>query len=140
MAETDSQGMETEYLGVEDIPGIKGALLRYRIMAYVVGVLLVVLVLLGALPKWFGTTQEMQRFGEIMVKWTGVPHGWLYMVLLIVAYDLSRRVGWSLKWVLAIMAAGTVPFLSFYAEHKATKDVRRRIGAIEAHAVAGETE
>lgn len=136
MAETDSQDVETEYLEVEDIPGIKGALLRYRVMAYVVGVLLVVLVLLGALPKWFGWTPGIVEFGETMVKWTGVPHGWLYMVLLIVAYDLSRRVGWSLKWVLAIMAAGTVPFLSFFAEHKATKDVRQRIAAVEAHAQA----
>ena len=103
-----------------DIPGVRGALLRYRIMAYVVGALLVVLVCVGVPMKYLAGN-------GVVVKWTGVPHGWLYMILLITAYDLSRRVGWSIKWVLAIMAAGTVPFLSFVAEHFATKDVRAKL-------------
>ncbi len=76
--------------------------------------------------------------GRVVV-WTGVPHGWLYMVLLITAYDLSRRVGWSIKWVLMIMAAGTVPMLSFVAEHYATKDVRARLAVAEAAAAAEPT-
>jgi integral membrane protein len=49
------------------------------------------------------------------------------MVLLITAYDLGRRVKWSLKWYLSIMLAGTIPFLSFVAEHFATKNVRARL-------------
>lgn len=100
-----------------DAPAIRAALLRYRIMAYVVGVLLVVLVLVGLPLKY------VWGDGRV-VTWTGMPHGWLYMVLLITAYDLGRRVKWSIKWFLAIMAAGTVPFLSFVAEHYATKNVR----------------
>jgi len=98
-------------------------------MAYVVGVLLAVLVLVGLPLKYLGGD------GRVVV-WTGVPHGWLYMVLLITAYDLSRRVGWSIKWILMIMAAGTVPMLSFVAEHYATKDVRARLAAADAEAAA----
>lgn len=114
---------ETVEIDPEDLPGIKGALLRYRVMAWIVGVLLVVLVLIG-LPLKYG-------WGiDTVVRWTGMPHGWLYMVLLITAYDLARRIKWSLWWVLAIMAAGTVPFLSFVAEHYATKDVRRRVAVV----------
>ena len=64
-----------------------------------------------------------------------MPHRWLYMVLLITAYDLSRRVGWSIKWVGLIMLAGTVPFLSFVAEHYATKDVRARLAAVTAEPI-----
>lgn len=108
----------------DDVAGVKGALLRYRIMAWVVGVLLAVLVLIGVPLKYLGGN-------GIVVTWTGVPHGWLYMILIITAYDLSRRVGWSLKWVLMIMLAGTVPFLSFVAEHFATKDVRAKLAATE---------
>ena len=37
----------TPAISPEQVPGIRGALLRYRIMAYLVGVLLVVLVLIG---------------------------------------------------------------------------------------------
>ena len=109
----------------EDISSTRAALARYRVMAYVVGVLLAVLVLVGLPLKYLAND------GRVVV-WTGVPHGWLYMVLLITAYDLSRRVGWSLKWVVMIMLAGTVPGLSFVAEHYATKDVRTRLAAAEA--------
>lgn len=107
-----------------DIPAIRSALLRYRVMAYVVGVLLVILVCVGLPLKYIWGD------GRVVV-WTGMPHGWLYMLLLITAYDLGRRVKWSIKWFLAIMAAGTVPFLSFVAEHFATKNVRATIAASE---------
>lgn len=128
-ADTEPMDLDDEAIGAEDIPGIRGALLRYRIMAYVVGVLLVVLVCVGLPLKYIWDNGAV-------VTWTGVPHGWLYMVLLITAYDLSRRVGWSIKWVLAIMAAGTVPFLSFVAEHFATKDVRAKLAEVGTSEIA----
>ncbi|AQX15877.1 hypothetical protein BCR15_11595 [Tessaracoccus lapidicaptus] len=106
----------------DDVAAVRSALLRYRIMAWVVGILLVVLVLVGLPLKYIWGDGRV-------VTWTGMPHGWLYMVLLITAYDLGRRVNWSIKWFLAIMAAGTVPFLSFVAEHFATKDVRAKLRA-----------
>ncbi len=109
----------------EDIASVRSALVRYRVMAYVVGVLLVVLILVGLPLKY------VWGDGRV-VTWTGVPHGWLYMVLLITAYDLGRRVKWSLKWFVMIMLAGTVPFLSFVAEHFATKNVRATLAASEA--------
>lgn len=118
-----SDSVEANDIEPGEVAGIKAALLRYRVMAWVVGTLLIVLVLVGVPLKYLGDN-------DTVVRWTGVPHGWLYMILLITAYDLSRRVGWSLKWVLAIMLAGTVPFLSFVAEHYATKDVKRRLAAV----------
>ena len=111
-----------ETVDVEDIPGVRGALQRYRIMAWVVGILLVVLMCVGLPLKYIWDDGRV-------VTWTGVPHGWLYAVLLITAYDLGRRVGWPIKWFLLIMAAGTVPFLSFVAEHFATKDVKGKLAA-----------
>lgn len=114
----------TTTIDPDDAPAIRAALLRYRIMAYVVGVLLVVLVLVGLPLKYIWGDGRV-------VTWTGMPHGWLYMVLLITAYDLGRRVKWTIKWFLAIMLAGTVPFLSFVAEHYATKNVRATLAASE---------
>lgn len=108
-----------------NVKAVKGALLRYRIMAYIVGVLLVVLVLVGVPLKYLGGN-------GIVVTLTGIPHGWLYMVLLITAYDLGRRVDWPWSRMIWIMLAGTVPFVTFVAEHYATKDVRARIAAAEA--------
>lgn len=110
-------------LTADQAPGVRGALLRYRIMAYLVGTLLVVLVVVGMPLKYFGDN-------GIVVTLTGVPHGWLYMVLLITAYDLGRRVHWPWGRLLVIALAGTVPFLSFWAEYSARKDVQARLKAV----------
>ena len=108
----------------EDIASVRSALVRYRVMAYVVGVLLVVLMLVGLPLKYIWGDGRV-------VTWTGVPHGWLYMVLLITAYDLGRRVRWPWLRLGLIALAGTIPFLSFVAEHYATKDVRARIAEFQ---------
>jgi integral membrane protein len=89
-------------------------------MAYLVGTLLVVLVCVGLPLKYIG-------HDDTVVLWTAIPHGWLYMVLLITAFDLGRRAKWSWARLLLIALAGTVPFLSFVAERSATKDVRHKL-------------
>jgi len=99
---------------------MRNALVRYRVMAYLVGTLLVVLVCVGLPLKYLGGN-------DIVVLWTAIPHGWLYMILLITAVDLGRRARWSPLRLLAIALAGTVPFLSFVAERSATQDVRRKL-------------
>ena len=123
-----SMSLDDHPIEAEDVPGIRSALTRYRVMAWVVGVLLVVLVLIGMPLKYLGGN-------DIVVVATGVPHGWLYMVLLITAYDLGRRVKWPWLRLLLIAAAGTVPFLSFVAEHNATRDVRARLAAVPTSSV-----
>ena len=112
----------------DQVPAIRSALLRYRVMAYVVGMLLVVLVLVGMPLKYFADNGTV-------VTWTGVPHGYLYMVLIIAAYDLGRRVHWPWGRLLLIALAGTIPFLSFVAEYNARKDVQARLAAAEQDAV-----
>lgn len=107
-------------IAVDDVPAVRAALLRYRIMAYVVGVLLVVLVLVGMPLKYLGDN-------DVVVTLTGIPHGWLYMILLVTAYDLGRRVHWPWGRLILIAVAGTVPFLSFVAEYYARKDVQARL-------------
>lgn len=103
---------------------MRNALIRYRVMAYIVGTLLVVLVCVGLPLKYFGDNGSV-------VTWTGIPHGWLYMLLLITAVDLGRRAQWSWKRLLLIALAGTIPFLSFVAERSATKDVRAKLAVEE---------
>jgi integral membrane protein len=104
---------------------VRNALIRYRIMAYTVGVLLVVLMCVGVPLKYFGDN-------DTVVTWTAIPHGWLYMLLLITAFDLGRRARWSWKRLILIALAGTIPFLSFVAERSATKDVRKKLAPREA--------
>ncbi len=117
------EGSLGRVMTAEDVPAVRSALLRYRVMAWVVGVLLVVLVCVGVPLKYFG-------HNDTVVMWTGVPHGWLYLLLLITAYDLGRRVNWPWLRLILIALAGTVPFLSFVAERYATKDVHARLAAV----------
>ena len=104
---------------------MRNALLRYRVMAYIVGTLLVVLTLIG-LPLKYGYGDDR------VVLWTGIPHGWLYMVLLLTAFDLGRRARWSWGRLVLIALAGTIPFLSFIAERSATRDVREKLAREQA--------
>ncbi len=104
----------------DELKSVGGALKRYRFMAYLVGTLLVVLVVIGMPLKYIWDNGTV-------VTWTGVPHGWLYLILLITAFDLGRRVRWGWGRLILIMLAGTVPFLSFVAERSASKDVKTKM-------------
>ncbi|MEO5651491.1 MAG: DUF3817 domain-containing protein [Marmoricola sp.] len=122
-------------------PAVASALIRYRAMAWIVGVLLIVLVLIGVPLANFDGTAMWGIFGSTPAIWTdgtqahavgewittvlGVAHGWLYMIFLVMAFMLSRRAGWSMRFTLVTLALGTVPVLSFWAERRATAEVRR---------------
>ncbi len=89
------------------------ALTRYRVIAYVVGVVLIVLVAIGMPLKYIW-------HDETVVATVGPAHGFLYLVYLAAAFDLGRRANWPLKRMALVMLAGTVPFVSFYAERRVT--------------------
>ena len=105
--------------------GITGALRRYRIMAWVVGCLLVALVCIAMPLKYAWGIPGPTSY-------IGVAHGWLYLVLLLTAYDLGRRLRWPWRNLLLIALAGTVPFLSFVAERWVTRHVRPLLDLPEA--------
>lgn len=104
---------------------MNAALLRYRVMATIVGVLLVVLILIGVPLKYLtdeGTAA--QGLGEWITENLGVAHGWLYMIFLVTAFLLSRKARWDLLFTVVTLVCGTVPVLSFWAERRATARVR----------------
>ena len=88
-----------------------GALMRYRVMAFIVGVGLVLLVFVG-MPLQFFAHQK------IVVQIVGTLHGYLYLLYLVAAADLARRARWRLGRILGVVAAGFVPFLAFVVEHR----------------------
>lgn len=92
------------------------ALTRYRVMAYVTGVLLIVLVA-GSVMKWVWDE-------DVLVRIVGPAHGFLYMVYLVAAFDLAVRAKWRFVRTVLVLLAGTVPVMSFYAERKVTGWIR----------------
>ncbi len=110
----------------ERLRQVRGALLRYRITAYIVGTLLVLLVCVAVPLKYFGPHDGQ------WVTYTGIPHGWLYMVLLITTVDLGRRVHWGLGRMAIIALSGLIPFLTFWAEHRARLEVEGLLREVHA--------
>jgi integral membrane protein len=90
---------------------VQGALTRYRIIAWVVGVGLLALVLVGMPLKYIGGN-------DTVVAIIGPIHGFLFMIYLVLTFDLARRANWPFLRMILVMAAGTIPFLSFWAERK----------------------
>ena len=104
----------------------------YRLLANVVGVLLIVLVFI-VLPldqlhsvnaAWIPEGTTAQTLGSHLAMYLGITHGWLYMTFLVTAFALSRRAKWSIGFTLMTLVFGTVPIASFWAEHNATAMVR----------------
>ena len=102
-----------------------GELKRYQVMAWIVGSLLIVLVLVGVPLKYLTAHgSHPQHVGELITTYLGVAHGWLYMVFLVTAALLARSQRWSPAFTIATLVAGTVPIVSFWAERRATAAVR----------------
>jgi integral membrane protein len=98
---------------------MEAALTRFRVMAYVVGVLLLILVFV-AVPLRYLADQPL------LVGIVGPIHGFLYMVYLVTAFDLAVRARWPFVRTVLVLLAGTVPVMSFVAERKATRWIHDR--------------
>jgi integral membrane protein len=98
---------------------LPAALLRYRIMAYVVGVGLCVLVFVGIPLQIAGYDQVVAIVGPF--------HGFLYIAYLVFALDLARRARFSFGEMMAMVGAGLLPGLAFVAEHFITRRVQADI-------------
>jgi integral membrane protein len=85
-----------------------GAVLRYRVMAYVTGVVLMVLCFVGI---------PLQVAGHpVVANDVGVVHGVLYIGYVVVAFQLSRLLRLAPKPTVLLLLAGTIPVLTFVVE------------------------
>ena len=110
--------------------GLSGALLRYRIMAWVTGVLLAVMAVVGLPLKYvFGLTEDGILHNLYAIGW--VSHGWLYLLYVAAGLDICFRMRFSVVRTLGVLLAGTIPFASFFADHYVAKSVHARMQELE---------
>jgi integral membrane protein len=89
----------------------------YRVAAWVTGIGLVILVFVAMPLKYF--------FGHpLLVSVVGMAHGVLYMAYIVVTLLLAERCRWRPIDALVILACGTIPLASFFAERRVTARVR----------------
>jgi integral membrane protein len=99
--------------------GLDGALLRYRVLAWTVGVGLATLVFVGI---------PLQIAGHVgLVTVAGPIHGFFYIVYLIAALDLARRARFGFLEMVAMVGAGFLPILAFVIERRITRRVRTEV-------------
>ena len=99
---------------------VHGALLRYRVMAFVVGVTL--LVFCGAMIGKY----VFQVGSDTVV---AIAHGWLFMLYALLGLDLAFRMRWSLGRMFVMVVSGMIPFASFVVERKVVQWVGAQLEA-----------
>ncbi|GGR36510.1 DUF3817 domain-containing protein [Streptomyces netropsis] len=96
----------------------KSVLTRYRVMAYVTGVLLVLLTI-GVIAKYLLTMDGADGFVSLV----GIAHGWLYVLYLIFAFDMGSKAKWSFGKLVWVLLAGTIPTAAFFVERKVAREL-----------------
>ncbi|MFF3373022.1 DUF3817 domain-containing protein [Streptomyces sp. NPDC002680] len=96
----------------------KSVLTRYRVMAYVTAVLLILLTV-GVIGKRLLHLDGFDSF----VTGVGIAHGWLYVLYLVFAFDLGTKAKMPLGRLAWVLLAGTVPTAAFFVERKVTREV-----------------
>jgi integral membrane protein len=84
-------------------------------MAYVTGVLLLVLVFVAVPMKYLAGDDKV-------VSVVGTLHGWLYFIYVLVAFHLSHVARWRAPKTILVLLAGTIPFASFVAERRVMRE------------------
>ena len=83
----------------------------YRVMAYVTGVVLMVLCFVGI---------PLQVFAHnlVVVTYVGTAHGILYIIYVLVAFAMTRavRIPIASPRTVLVLLAGTIPVLTFVVE------------------------
>ena len=103
---------------------VDGALLRFRIMAFTTGVVLLAGTI-ALILKEVVHVKHMEPGTGLL--WLG--HGYLYLVYVGTVLNLGLKLRWPFLRIVLVAAAGTIPTMSFVAEHFVTKRVRASVGS-----------
>jgi integral membrane protein len=88
---------------------MRAAALRYRVMAYITGVLIIVVCFVG-IPL------QIVAHNTIISNDVATVHGFLYIVYVVFAYILAQKLKMRLGPTILLLLAGTVPIMTFFVE------------------------
>ena len=107
---------------------------RFRVASIVEGIALLVLVTIMVMryvvfggDAWFTSTSP--TWEHISSIWSPI-HGLIYMIYVILGFDLWLKMRWALPRMLLLMFFGVIPVLSFFGERwthqQVENDLQRR--------------
>ena len=88
-------------------------------MAFVTGTILIA-GCIGLILK-YGTSTNVKALNAVL--W--IAHGWLFLIYVMATAALGVRLRWPLARLGMVMLAGTIPTMSFVAEHFVTRAARQ---------------
>lgn len=119
---------------------VRAALQRYRVMAWITGVMLLILTAEMVL-KYLFQANGVDDAGDprpVIGTWVAFAHGWIYVVYLATVIDLWSKLRWRWGRLVTMVLAGVVPVMSFVMERRVHADALAAAGRAPASgAVAG---
>ena len=112
------RGVTEHATEIKDPSATAKALTFFKIMAFIVGIGLLLLVLEVILHYGFDSEA---------LSWWPQPHGFIYLLYVMSTANLGFKLRWSLGRMVLVMLAGVVPFLSFWAERKVAAQVEAQL-------------
>ncbi|MGX1850610.1 DUF3817 domain-containing protein [Streptomyces sp. NBC_01456] len=94
----------------------RSVLTRYRVMAYITAVMLLVLCTCMVFKYGFG-------MGKDLTLVVSQIHGVLYIVYLVFAFDLGSKAKWKFGKLLWVLIAGTIPTAAFFVERQVVREI-----------------
>ncbi|MFF1307904.1 DUF3817 domain-containing protein [Streptomyces sp. NPDC058307] len=98
----------------------KSVLTRYRVMAYVTAVMLLVLCTCMVFKYGFG-------MGEDVTLVVSQIHGVLYIIYLVFAFDLGSKAKWPLGKLAWVLLSGTIPTAAFFVERRVSHELEGKV-------------
>jgi integral membrane protein len=93
---------------------VQAAVLRYRVMAFITGVLIIIVCFVG-IPLQIAANQTF------IVNQVGTAHGYLYLVYIVMAWMLASRLKLAKGPTVVLLLAGTIPVMTFIVERWMTR-------------------
>lgn len=103
---------------------MSGVATAYRVVAWVVGVNLI-LVVLGFVGQISTDDSSWFNRHDGLITAVDMIHGYLFMLLIVLVALLARRHRWTPGFTISTMLLATVPVVSFWAERRASGALRR---------------
>ncbi|MEU7108114.1 DUF3817 domain-containing protein [Streptomyces stramineus] len=102
----------------------RSVLTRYRVMAYLTAVMLLVLCVSMVFKYGFDKGADLTLVISQI-------HGVLFIIYLIFAFDLGSKARWKFGKLLWVLVSGTIPTAAFFVERKVVREVEPLIADAE---------
>ena len=96
---------------------MKSALLRFRVMAIVSGVMSLLLWFVYMPIKYIFDAPDLHS----KIIWIPMVHGYLYPIYILTAIQFATKARWPIMKMLGLILAGTLPVASLIAERRVVR-------------------